>query len=246
MRTTGIGGHTAPGRGASDIWLTPPEILRAVGPFDLDPCAAPEPRPWASAARHYTAAEGDGLARPWEGFIWLNPPYGPETWPWLAKLAAHPGGGVALTFARTETEGFFAHAWDKAAGLFFLKGRLHFHHPDGTRAAGNAGGPSVLLGYTEEAVQRLARSPLEGHLVVASALIVKRADGSPVKSWREAVLEAMDGRTLELRQLYAAAEGTATVREAKAAGHNWRAQIRRTLQRHFEPVAPATWAPAGA
>lgn len=246
MSGKGIGGHTRPYRGASDIWLTPPEVVRAVGPFDLDPCAAPEPRPWATAARHYAHADGDGLTRPWEGFVWLNPPYGPETWPWLARLSAHPGGGIALTFARTETEGFFAHVWDKAAGLFFLKGRLHFHHPDGTRASMNAGGPSVLLGYTEEAVKRLARSPLEGHLVVASALIVRREDGSAVGSWRAAVLEAMAGRTLELRDLYAAAEGTAKVREAKEAGHNWRAQLRRTLQRHFEAVGPATWAPAGA
>lgn len=28
----------------SDIWLTPPHILDALGPFDLDPCA-PDPRP---------------------------------------------------------------------------------------------------------------------------------------------------------------------------------------------------------
>ena len=33
--------HQRPHRGASDVWLTPPEIIDAVGPFDLDPCAAP-------------------------------------------------------------------------------------------------------------------------------------------------------------------------------------------------------------
>lgn len=30
-------------------WLTPPDILRALGPFDLDPCA-PVNRPWDMAA----------------------------------------------------------------------------------------------------------------------------------------------------------------------------------------------------
>jgi hypothetical protein len=35
-------------------WLTPPSILAALGPFDLDPCAAPEPRPWPTAAVHWT------------------------------------------------------------------------------------------------------------------------------------------------------------------------------------------------
>lgn len=249
MRTKGIGGHTKPNAGETDDWLTPPGVLAAVGPFDLDPCASGQDyawRPWETAARSFTHG---GLESAWEGFCWVNPPYGAQTWPWLARLADHEGGGIALTFARTETDGFFTQAWDKAAGLYFLRGRLHFHYPNGDRAAGNAGGPSVLLGYTEEAVRRLAlarEKGLDGHLVVAAAMIVRRQDGSAVKSWREAVLEVMEGRELTLRALYARAEGTAKVREAKAAGHNWRAQLRRTLQRHFEPVGPATWAPVAA
>lgn len=39
--------------GGHDEWLTPPEILRALGAFDLDPCA-PVVRPWETAAKHYT------------------------------------------------------------------------------------------------------------------------------------------------------------------------------------------------
>lgn len=184
-RTTGIGGHSKPQRGGSVMWLTPPEIIKELGPFDLDPCAAPGPRPWPTAAQHFTEAEGDGLARPWgSAFVWLNPPYGhPEMWPWLAKLADHEPGGIALTFARTETEGFHAHAWDRAAGLFFLKGRLHFHYPDGRRAEFNGGAPSVLLGYSDEAVRRLAGCALPGHLVVAAALILRREDGRPFGSY---------------------------------------------------------------
>ena len=38
-----------------DEWLTPPEIIRALGPFDLDPCA-PVNRPWDTANDHYLAA----------------------------------------------------------------------------------------------------------------------------------------------------------------------------------------------
>jgi hypothetical protein len=33
----------------SDEWLTPPGILKALGQFDLDPCA-PVNRPWDTAA----------------------------------------------------------------------------------------------------------------------------------------------------------------------------------------------------
>ena len=49
----------------NDEWLTPPEILAALGSFDLDSCA-PVNRPWATAARHYTVAD-NGLAMPWHG-----------------------------------------------------------------------------------------------------------------------------------------------------------------------------------
>jgi hypothetical protein len=237
-----IGAHTRPVRGASDDWLTPPEILRALGPFDLDPCASHFEawRPWETAPECWTWG---GLERAWHGFVWLNPPYGPQTWPWLARLADY-GRGIALTFARTETDGFHAEGWRKSAALLFLRGRLHFHHPNGERAAGNAGGPSVLLAYSDEGARRLATCKLDGHLVIQSATILTFEDGAPVGTWRDAVRAAMDGRTLRLRELYSAAEGTPKVREAKAAGHNWRAQLRRTLQRHFAPAGPATWAPA--
>jgi hypothetical protein len=140
----GIGGHHAPHRGQTDEWLTPPEILRALGPFDLDPCA-PVNRPWDMAARHYTV-EDDGLSQPWEGRVWLNPPYGPQTGEWLDRLADH-GNGVALVFARTETEMFQRAVWGRADAVLFLAGRLYFHRPDGSRAAANAGGPSCLVAY---------------------------------------------------------------------------------------------------
>lgn len=39
--------------GGTQVWLTPLPLLRALGPFDLDPCACAEPRPWPTAALHY-------------------------------------------------------------------------------------------------------------------------------------------------------------------------------------------------
>lgn len=157
----GIGIHTKPYRGLTDEWLTPPELVKALGPFDLDPCA-PANRPWDVAAKHYTA-EDDGLSQVWEGRVWLNPPYGPQTWRWLDRLRIH-GNGIALTFARTETEGFFKTAW-RADALLFFKGRLYFHYPSGVRASGNAGGPSVLLAYGEHNAQVLRDSGIPGALV---------------------------------------------------------------------------------
>ena len=36
-----------------DEWLTPPEIIKSLGIFDLDPCS-PCNRPWDTAFKHYT------------------------------------------------------------------------------------------------------------------------------------------------------------------------------------------------
>lgn len=156
----GIGSHTRAYQGKTDCWLTPPEIIEALGPFDLDPCAAPG-QPWETARFHYSPPTDDGLALPWCGRVWLNPPYGQQTGKWLKKLSEH-GNGIALIFARTETAMFFEHVWDKIAGALFLEGRLHFYHVDGTRAKGNAGGPSVLLAYGENNALRLRECSLKG------------------------------------------------------------------------------------
>lgn len=80
-------------------------------------------------------------------------------------MAEH-GRGTLLIFARTETEAFHEFVWQRADALLFLRGRLHFHRPDGSRAAANAGAPSVLCAYGGEDAQRLAECDLAGRIVV--------------------------------------------------------------------------------
>lgn len=164
MSHGGMGKHQSAAM-LSDTWLTPPEILRVLGPFDLDPCAAPEPRPWPTAATHYTRSD-DGLLKPWRGRIWLNPPYGTPTviGPWLGRMADHDDG-IALIFARTETSLFHETIWQRATAILFLRGRLFFHRPDGSRAASNAGAPSCLVAYGAPNATALATCGLAGHLV---------------------------------------------------------------------------------
>jgi hypothetical protein len=161
-RTTGIGGHHLPNKGRTNDWLTPPRIIQALGEFDLDPCCPPE-MPWATA-KHMISSPADGLAFDWYGRVWLNPPYGPETTRWMAKMVAH-GEGTALIFARTETTCWFKHVWPKATAVLFLRGRLHFHHVDGTRASANAGGPSALVAYGDRDADQLLFAGLEGQFV---------------------------------------------------------------------------------
>ena len=109
-------------------WLTPPEIIRALGDFDLDPCSpTPDKRPWSTAREHFDIRDS-GLLKPWHGRVWCNPPYGPKTGEWLARCAEH-GNCVCLIFARTETRAFFDSIWPKATAVLFLRGRLSFYLP---------------------------------------------------------------------------------------------------------------------
>ena len=158
----GIGGHQRGYEGRTDEWLTPPEIVTALGPFDTDPCS-PINRPWSTATQHFTVAD-NGLSHSWHGRVWMNPPYGPETAKWLERLAKH-GNGIALIFARTETEMFHRWGWNSADAMLFLRGRLHFYTVTGDRAKDNAGGPSVLIAYGRENAERLRHSGLSGRFV---------------------------------------------------------------------------------
>ena len=159
----------------SDEWLTPPAILRALGEFDLDPCAAPEPRPWPTAKRHVVRAE-NGLMTAWEGRVWLNPPYGGPSiiGPWMRRMVSH-GDGIALIFARTETALFFETVWRAASAVLFIKGRLFFHRPDGCQASANAGAPSCLVAYGDGNADCLATCGVAGQYV-ALANVARRPD----------------------------------------------------------------------
>lgn len=159
----GIGGHTSAVRGASDDWLTPPEIVKKLGPFDLDPCASIS-QPWVTAEKMLTI-DDNGLWADWTGYVWCNPPYGPQVGEWMGKLATH-GNGIGLIFARTETKEFHRQVWNRANALFFFAGRLFFHQPiTGKRAAHNAGGPSVLVAYGNYAVERLRAFDMPGKFI---------------------------------------------------------------------------------
>ena len=141
--------------------MTPPYIIEALGEFDLDPCS-PINRPFETAKSYYTVSD-DGLKQEWVGRVWMNPPYGDKTKVWLKRLAIH-GNGIALTFARTETNMFFDSIWDTADAILFIKGRLKFYHVSGKRGD-SAGAPSCLIAYGKENVEILKNSGIEGKFI---------------------------------------------------------------------------------
>lgn len=139
-------------------WLTPPDLVKKLGCFDLDPCA-PKDAPFYHALNYYTI-EQDGLSKDWKGRVYCNPPYGRGMELWLEKLKYH-GNGIALIFARTETKCFFNHIWNSADALLFVKGRIKFYHITGVQA-GTPGAPSVFIAYGKENAKALKESGIQG------------------------------------------------------------------------------------
>ena len=129
-------------------WYTPPEILERVYrimPIDLDPASSPQST--VLAKRYYTKQD-DGLSQPWEGNIYLNPPYGREAAKWIDKLvteykANRTQQAILLIHAKTDTR-WFNQLVDWTAAMVCIKGRLRFVSPEGVRK--NAGTfPSLVF-----------------------------------------------------------------------------------------------------
>lgn len=141
----------------TDTWLTPPEILRVLGKFDLDPCCPPK-MPWKTAKQMISPPK-NGLLEPWVGRVWMNPPFGSQAAVWMRKLAQH-GNGIALIPARTETRMFYDSVWKFASAVLFMCGRPHFYRIDGMRAKMNSGAPIALVAYGENNADVLAKCEL--------------------------------------------------------------------------------------
>lgn len=228
MTGKGIGGHHS-ARSRTDTWLTPPDIINALGgadSFDLDPCAAIG-QPWATAKRHFTVHD-NGLLQVWAGRIWLNPPYSTALIRrFLSRMATH-GNGISFIFARTETDHFQDFIWPVCDALLFIDGRMNFHLPDGRRARRNAGAPSVLCAYGGENADALAGSGIPGAFVPLK-LRAMIAGFELSETWMAVVTETMSrlGDTVTLSAIYTELAGHPKARR----NPHYQAKIRQVLQR---------------
>lgn len=217
----------------TDIWLTPPKIIKALGPFDLDPCS-PVNRPWDTALNHITELD-DGLLLPWSGRVWLNPPYS-KLEDWLNKMCLH-GDGIGLTFARTETKAFQNWVFPFADSLFFFKGRLTFYDVNGKLAESGAGAASVLIAYGEYNSEKIHESGLIGyHIPINNPEIYIIEFNKTDKTWKVIVKEAMEELQGEatLNDIY---EMVLRMSPGKVQrNRNYKAKIRQTLQFYFNRI----------
>src|SRR5262249_13132974 len=145
--TMTLGSHQAT-VGRSQSYITPPKILRPLGSFTTDPCCA-SPQPWYIGSKFNFTEHDDGLSREWVGRTFVNPPFdtrGVDRW--VRRLAEH-GHGTLLIHVRPETA-WFALVWQHASGILFLRHRVNFFLPDGSRCPHNSGAPVCLASFGEE------------------------------------------------------------------------------------------------
>ena len=145
---------------SENCWYTPLEIVGALGPFSMDVCTM-STRPFNIAEKHIEHDKGeDSLSIEWEGFVWMNPPYGKEIAPFISKFKKHKNG-IALVCARMGTP--WMQDWINDGGkVFFLRKRIIFIDKHNKRANANAGTDSCLLFNGEEARLRIVNSELKG------------------------------------------------------------------------------------
>ena len=108
-----------------------------MGAIDLDTASNSREMPNVPAARHYTSQD-NGLVQPWEGRVFLNPPFGPGVEQWFSKLYLEQSVGrtteaIVLWKSATETA-----AWKTLTAiscrLCFPSARIRFVGPQGNES----------------------------------------------------------------------------------------------------------------
>ena len=111
-------------------WYTPSPVVEAaravMGGIDLDPASSAAANETVQAATYFSRAD-DGLAQPWAGRVFLNPPFS-DAARFISKLMAERAAGrvteaCVVTFASLDT------AWARTLALYprwYPDGRLSY------------------------------------------------------------------------------------------------------------------------
>lgn len=149
--------------GATDEWLTPLYIFEAMNVrFDCD-VSFPAGRFGHVPSSQWCARliDFDSLNQPWDGCVWMNPPFGRRNGikPWLAKFIAH-GHGVALVPDRTSAPWFQAAA-KRCEAMLFVSPKVKFLRLDGSVGKSPSIG-TVLLAIGKTGVSGLRHAECAG------------------------------------------------------------------------------------
>jgi hypothetical protein len=128
----------------NDEWYTPRWIFNAAGlTFDLDVCAPVAPEFRTCPARRYLTVVDDGLTAPWDGLVWMNPPFSNPA-PWAYRFIAHSDGLALVPPSNGLWRGELVKSADGIALLAvnhsgrrgdYSRLNTGFGRPDGSRSA---------------------------------------------------------------------------------------------------------------
>ena len=101
----------------SDDYYTPKWLFETMGiEFDLDVACPPEGPLFTPAKRFYTQ-ETNGLTSPWDGRVFMNPPYSKPN-DWVMKFIEHANGIALLPFAKSK---WCQALWDSEASMVYVR-----------------------------------------------------------------------------------------------------------------------------
>ena len=135
----------------SDERFTPRWIFDALGEtFDLDPASPVAATTNVPAAQVFTR-DDDGLAQPWHGLVWVNPPFSNST-PWAERFLEHANGLWLGPFANAK----WLHRMLREADGIWLMRDFAFEHP--AHAGKRSSMPLAMFALGDRAVAALGRA----------------------------------------------------------------------------------------
>ena len=135
-------------RTSNDYW-TPKWVFDALGiEFDLDVACPPE-GPVNTPCKNYYTQETDGLSSPWNGKVWMNPPFS-KAKPWADKFVEHANGVCLMAFSKSY---WFERIWNEAPVMCLPPIHMEF-------VQGGIFIPVFMAAYGEECENALAQSGL--------------------------------------------------------------------------------------
>lgn len=138
-----------------DTWQTPPNLVNAFAihdPIDTDPCAGPQ----TTIGREYNwTIEDDGLAWPWTGTVFVNPPFSDKV-TWLDEVLSRLESGeidrayVLLPDSTDVQSWFHGRIVPNANYVWFAEGRVKFVDPESGKQKGSPTGGTCIAMFGEE------------------------------------------------------------------------------------------------
>lgn len=139
----------------SDDYYTSPWVFEKMEiQFDVDVCSPPGGIEWIPANRYFSMID-DGLAQPWSGRVWMNPPFS-NIGPWVRKFIEHENG-ICLTIA-TKSLWFFE-LWESNAAMMTCGPELSKFVGPKLHKAGDRWipYPCVLWAFGQECTEAVSR-----------------------------------------------------------------------------------------